>query len=122
MTNSDFNNEAEDSTSLLGLARKIHDEHVAEGRAIADKLISEAKTKAEDIVASAQSNTQARAEKVEELIAFEAVYRAKLQALVDEASALLADDSEPATPAPVASVSSAEDSASTDESNSSRTI
>lgn len=46
------------SSAIIELAQRVHDEHIAEGKAVHDKMISEAKTKAASIVDAAESKSR----------------------------------------------------------------
>ncbi len=81
------------ATSALGIlerAQRLHDEHVAEGKSEADKLISDARTEASDIVEKANKERQEVRNKLEterkslegritELRTFERDYRQELR-------------------------------------------
>lgn len=96
------------AASLLGLAQKLHDEHVSAGQQEADELVAAAKVEAERLVAEAQEASDRKLgdlerdsaqlqEKVDGLRAFEADYRERLrghlEALLGEVDAHPAQDS-----------------------------
>jgi DivIVA domain-containing protein len=83
------------SAGIIELAQRLHDEHVAEGKAQRDKLISEAKAQAAAILAEAEAKgreERARLEsdrttletRIGELRQFERDYRAQLRAVLEE--------------------------------------
>ncbi|WP_119698430.1 DivIVA domain-containing protein [Microbacterium halotolerans] len=81
------------STNALGIlerAQRLHDEHIAEGRSEADRLIDEAKTEADDIVRGAkkernevrsklETERKTLEERITELRTFERDYRQELR-------------------------------------------
>lgn len=82
------------SAGLLELAQRLHDEHVAEGRARHDQLIAEAQAQAASIISDAESRGRdeiARMEakkaeldaRVGELRQFERDYRGKLRTFIE---------------------------------------
>ncbi|MGP3535077.1 DivIVA domain-containing protein [Microbacterium sp. RD1] len=82
------------SAGIIELAQRLHDEHVAEGKAQRDQLISEAQSRASAIVAEAEAKGRdeiARLEKeraalesrISELNAFERDYRAQLRSYIE---------------------------------------
>lgn len=82
------------SAGIIELAQRLHDEHVAEGKAQRDQLISEAQTRAAAIVAEAEAKGRdeiARLEKeraalearISELNTFERDYRAQLRSYIE---------------------------------------
>jgi DivIVA domain-containing protein len=85
---------ASTSAGIIELAQRLHDEHVAEGKAQRDQLISEAQSRAAAIVAEAEAKGRdeiARLEKeraalesrISELNAFERDYRAQLRSYIE---------------------------------------
>lgn len=85
---------ASTSAGIIELAQRLHDEHVAEGKAQRDQLISEAQARAAAIVADAEAKGRdeiARLEKeraalearISELNAFERDYRAQLRSYIE---------------------------------------
>lgn len=82
------------SAGIIELAQRLHDEHVAEGKAQRDKLISEAQAQAASIVSEAEARGReemARLEKdrtvlegrITELRQFERDYRAQLRGFIE---------------------------------------
>ncbi|MFJ6652675.1 DivIVA domain-containing protein [Microbacterium sp. NPDC091313] len=82
------------SAGIIELAQRLHDEHVAEGKAQRDQLISEAQSRAASIVAEAEAkgrDEMARLEKeratlearISELNAFERDYRSQLRSYIE---------------------------------------
>ena len=82
------------SAGIIELAQRLHDEHVAEGKAQRDQLISEAQSRAAAIVAEAEAKGRdeiARLEKeraslearISELNTFERDYRAQLRSYIE---------------------------------------
>ncbi len=82
------------SAGIIELAQRLHDEHVAEGKAQRDKLIAEAQTQAASIVADAEAKGReelARLEKerntlegrITELRTFERDYRQQLRTTIE---------------------------------------
>jgi DivIVA domain-containing protein len=82
------------SAGIIELAQRLHDEHVAEGKAQRDQLISEAQSRAAAIVADAEAKGRdeiARLEKeraqlearISELNTFERDYRAQLRSYIE---------------------------------------
>ncbi|MBM3715956.1 MAG: DivIVA domain-containing protein [Actinobacteria bacterium] len=82
------------SAGIIELAQRLHDEHVAEGKAQRDQLISEAQAQAASIVAEAEQKgreERARLEKerttlegrITELRTFERDYRAQLRSYIE---------------------------------------
>ncbi|WP_169582710.1 MULTISPECIES: DivIVA domain-containing protein [Microbacterium] len=82
------------SAGIIELAQRLHDEHVAEGRAQRDQLISEAKAQAASIISDAE--TRGREEvarldrersqlesRIAELRNFERDYRAQLRTYIE---------------------------------------
>ncbi|MDQ1137243.1 DivIVA domain-containing protein [Microbacterium sp. SORGH_AS 1204] len=85
---------AAQSAGIIELAQRLHDEHVAEGRAQRDQLISEAQAQAASIVAEAEQKgreERARLEKerttlegrITELRNFERDYRSQLRSYIE---------------------------------------
>ncbi|HCJ49573.1 MAG TPA: cell division protein [Microbacterium sp.] len=83
------------SAGIIELAQRLHDEHVAEGKAQKEKLISEAQTEADTILNDAR--TKARDEmtrlesergtleaRISELRQFERDYRVQLRGFIEE--------------------------------------
>lgn len=82
------------TAGIIELAQRLHDEHVAEGKAQRDQLISEAKSQAASILAEAEAKGRdeiARLEKervnlegrITELRQFERDYRSQLRDLIE---------------------------------------
>ncbi|NYF16312.1 DivIVA domain-containing protein [Microbacterium sp. AK009] len=82
------------SAGIIELAQRLHDEHVAEGRAKRDQLISEAQAQATSIVSEAEArgrDEMARLEKeratlegrISELRQFERDYRTQLRSYIE---------------------------------------
>lgn len=93
-TNLDDPIDAEGTTNLLQLARRLHEEHVREGIQKRDELIAEGHSQAARIVAEAESQHKQKmavydqerksAEgKIEELRQFEREYRQKLRGFIE---------------------------------------
>lgn len=85
---------AAQSAGIIELAQRLHDEHVAEGKAQRDQLISEAQAQAASIVAEAEQKgreERARLEKertvlegrITELRTFERDYRSQLRSYIE---------------------------------------
>ncbi|MBQ9916239.1 DivIVA domain-containing protein [Microbacterium proteolyticum] len=85
---------AAQSAGIIELAQRLHDEHVAEGKAQRDQLISEAQAQAASIVAEAEKQgreERARLEKerttlegrITELRNFERDYRSQLRSYIE---------------------------------------
>ncbi|MFM6980611.1 MAG: DivIVA domain-containing protein [Micrococcales bacterium] len=85
---------ASSTNNLLQLARKLHDEHVAEGLAKRDALIAEGHATAARLVREAEANQRAEIQaaerekalvehKIAELKAYEREYRLKLKAYIE---------------------------------------
>lgn len=85
---------AAQSAGIIELAQRLHDEHVAEGKAQRDQLISEAQAQAASIVAEAEQKgreERARLEKerttlegrITELRTFERDYRTQLRSYIE---------------------------------------
>lgn len=88
------NNVPTQSASIIELAQRLHDEHVAEGQSQRDKLIADAKEQATRIVSEAEANGRAEKERLEkertvlegrisELREFERDYRANLRKYIE---------------------------------------
>lgn len=82
------------TAGIIELAQRLHDEHVAEGKAQRDQLIADAQTQAATIVADAEAKGRdeiARQEKerkalearITELRQFERDYRAELRSFIE---------------------------------------
>lgn len=82
------------SAGIIELAQRLHDEHVAEGKATKDKLISEAESKAAAIVAEAEGRARDELSRLEsdrstlesrisELRTFERDYRSQLRSFIE---------------------------------------
>jgi DivIVA domain-containing protein len=82
------------SAGIIELAQRLHDEHIAEGRAQRDKLVADAQAQAASIVADAEAKGRdelARLERersslenrITELRQFERDYRAQLRAYIE---------------------------------------
>lgn len=82
------------SAGIIELAQRLHDEHVAEGKAQRDKLISEAQAHAAKIVADAEDEQRVVTERLEgertalegritELRQFERDYRSQLRSYIE---------------------------------------
>jgi cell division septum initiation protein DivIVA len=85
---------AAQSAGIIELAQRLHDEHVAEGRAQRDQLVSDAQAQAASIVAEAEQKgreERARLEKervtlegrITELRNFERDYRSQLRSYIE---------------------------------------
>jgi len=86
--------ETQSTNNLLQLARRLHEEHVAEGKAKRDELIAEGHATAARLVAEAESKQKeqlavldkqraALESKIDELRNFERDYRAKLKSYIE---------------------------------------
>ncbi|ONI63511.1 cell division protein [Leifsonia sp. ALI-44-B] len=86
--------ESESSSSLLQLARRLHDEHVREGSEKRDALVAEGHAAAARIVAEAEAKQREQAailneqkagieKKIDELRVFEREYRQKLRGYIE---------------------------------------
>ncbi len=86
--------DASQTAGIIELAQRLHDEHVAEGKAQRDQLISEAKSQAASIISDAETKGRdelARLEKdravletrITELRQFERDYRSQLRDLIE---------------------------------------
>ncbi|HWI31195.1 MAG TPA: DivIVA domain-containing protein [Microbacterium sp.] len=82
------------SAGIIELAQRLHDEHVAEGKAQRDQLISEAQSEAARIVSEAEAKQREELERLEkergvlegritELRQFERDYRAQLRSYIE---------------------------------------
>ncbi|WES65649.1 DivIVA domain-containing protein [Microbacter sp. GSS18] len=82
------------SAGIIELAQRLHDEHVAEGRAKHDQLISEAQTQAAAIISDAETRHREEVAKLErersglesritELRNFERDYRSQLRSYIE---------------------------------------
>lgn len=82
------------SAGIIELAQRLHDEHVAEGKAQRDKLIAEAQSQANAIVSEAEAKGRAEMERLDrerttlegrisELRQFERDYRAQLRSYIE---------------------------------------
>lgn len=82
------------SAGIIELAQRLHDEHVAEGKAQRDQLVSDAQTQAKQIVSEAEDKARAEAQRLEqertvlegritELRQFERDYRANLRKYIE---------------------------------------
>lgn len=90
------------TNNLLQLARKLHDEHVAEGLAKRDSLIAEGHATAARLVREAEANQRAEIQaaerekalinhRIQELKAYEREYRMKLKAFIESQLAELSE-------------------------------
>jgi DivIVA domain-containing protein len=86
--------ETQSTNNLLQLARRLHEEHVAEGKAKRDELIAEGHATAARLVAEAETKQKeqiavldkqrvALESKIDELRTFERDYRAKLKSYIE---------------------------------------
>ena len=82
------------SAGIIELAQRLHDEHVAEGRAQRDQLISDAKSQAAAILSEAETRGREEVAKLDrersqlesrisELRSFERDYRAQLRSYIE---------------------------------------
>ena len=82
------------SAGIIELAQRLHDEHVAEGRAQRDQLISDAKAQAASIISEAETRGREEVAKLDrersqlesrisELRNFERDYRAQLRSYIE---------------------------------------
>lgn len=94
--------DSSNTNNLLQLARKLHDEHVAEGLAKRDALIAEGHATAARLVREAEANQRAEIQagerekaliehRIAELKAYEREYRMKLKAFIESQLADLND-------------------------------
>ncbi|MCL2515984.1 MAG: DivIVA domain-containing protein [Microbacteriaceae bacterium] len=86
--------EMQSTNNLLQLARRLHEEHVAEGKskrdeliadghATAARLVAEAETKQKEQIAVLDQQRSALEQKIDELRTFERDYRAKLRSYIE---------------------------------------
>jgi DivIVA domain-containing protein len=86
--------ETQSTNNLLQLARRLHEEHVAEGKAKRDELIAEGHATAARLIAEAESKQKEQLavldkqrvtleNKIDELRTFERDYRAKLKSYIE---------------------------------------
>ena len=86
--------ETQSTNNLLQLARRLHEEHVAEGKAKRDELIADGHATAARLVAEAETKQKEQIEaldkqrvalesKIDELRTFERDYRAKLRSYIE---------------------------------------
>ncbi|AYG04761.1 DivIVA domain-containing protein [Gryllotalpicola protaetiae] len=86
--------ETQSTNNLLQLARRLHEEHVAEGKAKRDELIADGHATAARLVAEAESKQKEQIavldqqrvtleNKIDELRTFERDYRAKLKSYIE---------------------------------------
>jgi DivIVA domain-containing protein len=86
--------ETQSTNNLLQLARRLHEEHVAEGKAKRDELIADGHATAARLVAEAESKQKEQIaildkqratleSKIDELRTFERDYRAKLKSYIE---------------------------------------
>ena len=103
------------SAGIIELAQRLHDEHVAEGRAQRDQLVSEAQAQAASIIAEAESRGRDEVAKLErersslearitELRTFERDYRAQLRSYIEGKLRDLETTATGSGPAPVSAV------------------
>ncbi|MFT4213016.1 MAG: DivIVA domain-containing protein [Microbacterium sp.] len=103
------------TAGIIELAQRLHDEHVAEGKAQRDQLISEAQAQAASIVAEAEAKGRdeiARLEKdravletrITELRQFERDYRSQLRDLIETKLRELDSSSNAAGSTPVSAI------------------
>ncbi|MFT4305280.1 MAG: DivIVA domain-containing protein [Microbacterium sp.] len=103
------------TAGIIELAQRLHDEHVAEGKAQRDQLISEARAQAASIVAEAEARGRdeiARLEKdrsvlegrITELRQFERDYRSQLRDLIESKLRELDSSSNAAGSTPVSAI------------------
>ena len=82
------------SAGIIALAQRLHDEHVAEGKAQRDQLISEAQSEAARIISEAEQKQREELDRLErergvlesritELRQFERDYRAQLRSYIE---------------------------------------
>lgn len=85
---------AESAASVLTMAQRLHDEHVAEGERKRDEIISQAESEANRLVTEAQETSRKTLEdfekrksvlerEVEELRGFERDYRSRLRSFIE---------------------------------------
>lgn len=103
------------SAGIIELAQRLHDEHVAEGRAKRDQLIAEAQAQAASIIADAEARGRdeiARLDKertslearIAELRTFERDYRAQLRGFIEGKLRDLETSATASGPTPVSSI------------------
>lgn len=103
------------SAGIIELAQRLHDEHVAEGRAKRDQLIADAQSQAAAILADAEAKGRdeiARLERergtletrITELRAFERDYRQQLRSYIEGHLRDLEATATPSGPTPVSAV------------------
>lgn len=103
------------SAGIIELAQRLHDEHVAEGKAQSEKLVSDARAQAASIVSEAEARGReemARLEKdrtvlegrITELRQFERDYRAQLRGFIEGHLRDLDSTSSGSTSTPVSAV------------------
>ncbi|MCI9887335.1 DivIVA domain-containing protein [Micrococcales bacterium 31B] len=84
-----------DANNMLVLAQRVHDEHVANGQATADRLVNEAELKARQIVGEAEEKSRLTLEnlerertglerKIDQMRSFERDYRARLKGYLEQ--------------------------------------
>lgn len=106
---------ASQSAGIIELAQRLHDEHVAEGKAQRDKLIADAQAQAATIVSQAEARGRdeiARLDKersalesrISELSTFERDYRAQLRSYIEGKLRELETTANASGPTPVSSV------------------
>ena len=94
VTPSATQDDSESSSSLLQLARRLHDEHVREGAEKRDSLVAEGHATAARVVAEAEAKQRAQMnilneerstleKKIDELRVFEREYRQKLRGYIE---------------------------------------
>jgi DivIVA domain-containing protein len=94
VTPSAVQDDSESSSSLLQLARRLHDEHVREGAEKRDSLVAEGHATAARVVAEAEAKQRAQMnilneerstleKKIDELRVFEREYRQKLRGYIE---------------------------------------
>lgn len=98
-----------DAAGMLELAQRLHDEHVANGKAEEERLISEAKSSSEQILKDAEdqrNRTLAQLEKersglehkIDELRRFESDYRTRLKSYLNNLLTHVEDGDDSASP------------------------
>ncbi|WP_417562807.1 DivIVA domain-containing protein [Microbacterium sp.] len=106
---------ATQSAGIIELAQRLHDEHVAEGKAQRDKLIADAQAQAASIVSQAEARGRdeiARLDKertelegrISELSSFERDYRSQLRTYIEGKLRELDTTANASGPTPVSSV------------------
>ena len=106
---------ANQSAGIIELAQRLHDEHVAEGKAQRDKLIADAQAQAASIVSQAEARGRdeiARLDKertalegrISELSTFERDYRSQLRSYIEGKLRELDTTANASGPTPVSSV------------------